>query len=58
MAKSFKCSDAGMDCGFEAKGESEQELMGQVAQHAKEAHGIEQVSPELAATVRGKIKDV
>ena len=57
MAKTFKCSDAGMQCGFESRGASEQDFLQQVAEHARGAHGMELVPPELVETVRGKMRD-
>lgn len=54
--KEIACGDVVPGCGFKASAETEQELLRKVAAHAKEAHGIE-VTPELAAQVRAKIKD-
>ncbi|GLS37207.1 hypothetical protein GCM10010869_28000 [Mesorhizobium tianshanense] len=39
-----------------SKPETEEQLLRKVAVHAKEAHGID-VTPELAAQVKNKIKD-
>ena len=57
MAKEMRCADVGMDCDFVARAESTEELMGQVAAHAAEAHGITEVSDELAAQVQSLIRD-
>ena len=56
MAKMMKCRDVGPDCDFVARGETDEEVMGQVAEHARSTHGIE-VSPELAAKARAAIRD-
>jgi predicted small metal-binding protein len=53
---SFKCKDIGMDCPFEAEADTEKELMAKVAKHAKEAHGIETISPELQDKIKQAIK--
>jgi predicted small metal-binding protein len=58
MAKQIRCRDAGVDCDFEARAETEEELLKVCAEHAKTAHGLEQVPPELAAKVRAAIRDV
>jgi predicted small metal-binding protein len=58
MAKQIRCRDAGVDCDFEARAETEEELLKVCAEHAKAAHGLEQVPPELAAKVRAAIRDV
>lgn len=53
---SFKCSDIGMQCGFEVKTNTEAELMPLIAFHAKESHGIEQIPEELLIKVKGAIR--
>ncbi len=55
MSKVMKCHDVGLDCSFEAKGETEQEVMQKVAEHAKKDHNITEISPELAAKVKSVI---
>jgi predicted small metal-binding protein len=57
MAKTMSCRDVGPDCDFVARGESEDEIMGQVAEHARDAHGLDEVPPELAEKARAAIKD-
>jgi predicted small metal-binding protein len=58
MAKSISCRDVGVDCDFQATGETVEEVMQQCAEHAKSAHGMDQIPPELAAMVQGAIKEV
>ncbi|MBC7929255.1 MAG: DUF1059 domain-containing protein [Rubrivivax sp.] len=57
MAKTMSCRDVGPDCDFVARGESEEEVMGQVAAHARTEHGFEEVPAELAEKARAAIKD-
>ncbi len=57
MAKTMKCGDLMPGCDFVAHGESEDEVLQKAAAHAKEAHGIEEITDDLVAQVRGKIKD-
>ena len=57
MAKVISCRDVGVDCDFEARGETEQEVLQKCAEHAKNAHGMEGIPPELATKVRGAIRD-
>ena len=57
MARRMSCRDVGPDCDFVARGESDEEVMGQVAEHARAAHGIEEVSPELAEKAQAAIRD-
>jgi len=57
MAKVVRCREVGVDCDFEARGESEAEVLQQCAEHAKSAHGMDQIPPELAAKVQSSIHD-
>lgn len=57
MAKKMNCRDVGPDCDFVARGETEEKVMEQVVEHARTAHGIEQVPPELAEKAKAAIKD-
>jgi predicted small metal-binding protein len=38
MAKTVSCRDVGADCDFVARGNSEEEIMSQVAEHARTEH--------------------
>ena len=57
MARRMSCRDVGPDCDFVARGESDDEVMGQVAEHARTAHGMEEVPPELAEKAKAAIRD-
>jgi predicted small metal-binding protein len=57
MARRMNCRDVGEDCDFVARGESDDEVMGQVAEHARSAHGMEEVPPELAEKAKDAIRD-
>ncbi|MEW6209231.1 MAG: DUF1059 domain-containing protein [Acidobacteriota bacterium] len=57
MAKTLCCRDVGPDCDFVARGETEEEIMSQVAQHAREAHGLEEVPAELVDKARAAIRE-
>jgi predicted small metal-binding protein len=57
MAKTISCRDVGVDCDFIAKGETEQEILEQCAEHARTAHGMTELPPDLAMKVRGAIKN-
>jgi len=47
MGKVLKCRDVGVDCGFEARGATEEDILKRTAEHAKEAHGLGEISPQL-----------
>jgi predicted small metal-binding protein len=57
MAKTMRCNDVVGNCDFVAHGESEQEIMDQAGEHARTAHQVEEITPEMAEKVRGAIRD-
>jgi predicted small metal-binding protein len=58
MAKQLKCGDLMPGCDFVARGANEAEVMKTAAEHARTAHGIDRITPELEAKVKGAIKEV
>ena len=59
MALLIVCRDVGHDCPFEARGGTMEEVLAQVAKHAKEVHGLtdEQLNdPELMEKIKAAIK--
>jgi predicted small metal-binding protein len=58
MPKAVVCRDVGVDCDFEARGETEAEVLAQCAEHAKAEHGFEEIPAELHEKVVAAIKDV
>ncbi len=57
MPKVLHCNDVVGNCDFVARGESEQEILQQAAEHARTAHQVNEVTPELADRVRSAIRD-
>lgn len=57
MGKVLKCRDAGVDCDFEARGATEEDILRQAAEHAKKDHGMTEISPDLLAKVNAAIRD-
>ena len=57
MTKRVHCRDVGFDCDGVVEANTEAELLQKVAQHAKEAHGLEEVTPEVVAKVKSVIKE-
>ena len=57
MAKVLRCRDVGFDCDAEVRADSEDEVMAQVAAHAREVHGIEEVPDEVAQRALAAIRD-
>jgi predicted small metal-binding protein len=57
MAKTVSCRDVGTDCDFVARGNSEEEIMSQVAEHARTAHNMDEIPAEVRDQVRAAIRD-
>ncbi len=55
MTKEIRCRDVGVDCDWVASGETEEEIMKKVAEHAKKAHGLDEIPQELVQRVRAAI---
>jgi len=54
----LKCSDLGMNCSWEGSGNTVEELMMKGAQHAKAAHNMSSMSPDLVAKAKAAVKQV
>jgi predicted small metal-binding protein len=52
----FKCKDIGMDCPFEAKAKSQEELMKMISTHAATVHKMKDVPPEMMKKIKAAIK--
>lgn len=57
MAKVVRCRDVGFDCEGVVRAETEEEVLRQVAAHAKTVHNLETVSPEVVAKVRQVMRE-
>lgn len=50
----FKCRDVGFDCGWSAKGKTEDEILAQCAAHTTNDHHMK--PEEITDELKGKIK--
>jgi predicted small metal-binding protein len=57
MAKVLKCGDVVPGCKEEIKGDSEHDVLRKAAEHAKTAHHMESIPPEVLSKVKGAIHD-
>jgi len=57
MAKALRCKDVGMDCKFEAHGETEEELLKKAVEHAQTVHNMKEIPKEVVEKVRAAIHD-
>lgn len=57
MVKILRCRDVGMDCDFEVRATTEDEILQRATEHAQVAHGMREIPPEVVAKVRAAIRD-
>ncbi|MBI4269939.1 MAG: DUF1059 domain-containing protein [Candidatus Rokubacteria bacterium] len=57
MAKILRCGDVMPGYSFVAEGKHVAEVMAKGAQHAKTAHGMTAIPPDVARKVEAAIKD-
>ena len=57
MTKVLKCSDITPGCNFEIRGNSEDEVLKKADEHAKTAHNMQTMPPEVLSKARAAIHD-
>ena len=59
MAKILRCKHIGPDanCQFVAQGETEEEILQQVAEHATTVHGLTEISDDLIQSALANIQN-
>jgi predicted small metal-binding protein len=55
--KELVCRDVGFDCDAVMRGEDEQAVMTQAAEHARDAHGLNEIDEETGQKIRALIHD-
>ena len=56
MTYSLACGDVVTGCAATFEAGSEDELMAQVGEHARDEHGVTEISPELGEQVKAAVK--
>jgi predicted small metal-binding protein len=56
MSYSLACGDVVNGCTTQLEAGSEDELMTKVADHARDEHGVTEITPELAEQVKGAVR--
>ncbi len=56
--KQLSCRDAGADCDFLVRAETEEEVMKVAAEHGARVHGMNDMTQELGKKIKSQIKDV
>jgi predicted small metal-binding protein len=57
MTKVVRCRDLGVDCDFEARAETEEEILKKCAEHASKDHNVTEIPPEVVEKIRKAIRD-
>lgn len=55
--KELICADVGFECSAVIKGQDEQDVMTQAAEHARDAHGLTEIDEETGQKIRSLIHD-
>jgi predicted small metal-binding protein len=56
--KQFRCGDVVPGCQWVARSEDEQVLFAEIHAHAREAHAMDEVPPEVEDAIRSVITEV
>jgi predicted small metal-binding protein len=57
MKKVIHCRDVGSDCDGVIKADNEADALKQAAQHAREVHGVTEVTPEVEDKIKSVMED-
>ncbi len=56
MAKVLRCGELFPGCSIEARGETEEDILKQAAEHARRDHGVTQIDAATLAKVKAAIR--
>ena len=56
--KEFRCGDVVPGCKWVTRREDEEELLVEISSHAHDAHGMDEIPPEVADIIRNVITEV
>ena len=52
MEKVIRCKDVGFDCEGDIRAKTEGDALAKAAEHAKEVHGLDEVTPEVVEKIK------
>ena len=55
--KAFECNKVVPNCNAVIRGKDDKEVMAKAAEHAKQAHGMTNITPDVAKKVRDAIHE-
>jgi len=56
--KQFRCGDVVLGCEWVTRNDDEDALLEDIRSHARDAHGMDEVPPEVADQIQGVITEV
>ena len=56
--KQFRCGDVVLGCEWVTQSEDDKELFEEIQSHARDAHGMDEVPPEVVVAIRDVITEV
>ena len=56
--KQFKCGDVVLGCEWVTRSDDEQALLEEIQSHARDAHGMDEVPPEVEDQIHAVITEV
>jgi predicted small metal-binding protein len=57
MAKVIHCRDVGFDCDGVIHAQTEDEALIKAAEHAKTAHGLQEITPEVVDRIKSVMQE-
>ena len=57
MEKVLRCKDVGLDCSFEARGKTLDEVLKKAADHARKEHGVKRVTQDYLKSWKKLVKN-
>jgi len=57
MTKLLKCNDLNPGCSFEARGNTDEDVLKKAAEHAKAVHKMNEIPPDALDKARSAIRD-
>jgi predicted small metal-binding protein len=56
--KQFKCGDVVLGCEWVTRSEDDEELFDEISSHARDAHAMDEVPPEIVEKIQAVITEV
>ena len=57
MEKVLRCKDVGLNCSFEARGKTLDEVLKKAADHARKEHGVKRVTQDYLKSWKKLVKN-